>query len=220
MRTFKIICLTLVLMTGCKTADMIFHPDDFIKRDSPRQYEFVHDTIKLYNDQGEMSDAIKGASINRRLVFSNVGESYKFKSGEAVEVIMDGIDMSVAGFDIVTDDNTGDITLKLIDKAFTKVKLESKCQTIVRTGIDYVPKIEVAQGLKPEQIVVTPMFDDDCNKIGYQIRYGSTEKGCRKEAREVLTKFKDCEDGKIGNNKSGNKKDPCRIKRKLGIPCP
>lgn len=213
-------CLILIFINGCKTTDMIFHPDDFVKRDSPRQFVYIHDTITIYNDQGEITSVLKGVPVNKKLVFTSVGESYTFKSGEAIEVIMDGIDFSVASFDIITDDNTEDITLKLVDKAFTKVKLESKCQTIVRTGIDYVPKIEIAQGLKPEQIVVTPIFDDSCYTIGYQIRYGSTERGCRKEAKEVLTRFKKCVEGKIYNGKRDNKKDPCRIKRKLGIPCP
>lgn len=183
----------ILLLNSCKSVDMFFHPDNYISRDTPREKEYIYDTIRISNSNGEIREAsLTGIKPNKQLVFTSIGQTYNFKSGESIEIVSDGVDFSKTTFDIETNDETKEIKLKLVDKDFSKVYLDSKCQTIVRTGIEFVPKIEVAKGLDPEQIVVTPIFDDDCNRIGFQIRYGSTERGCRKEAKEVLDHFKDC----------------------------
>ena len=207
----------VLMLTSCKNLDLFFHPSDYIPRDTPREKEYIYDTIRIYNNNGEIRDALTGDKPSRQLIFTNIGQTYTFKSGDLVEIISDGVDFSKTTFDIETNEETNDIKLRLVDKDYSKVYLDSKCQTIRRTGIDYIPKIEVAKELKPEQIVVTPIFDDDCNKIGYQIRYGSVERGCKKEAKDVLEKFNECT--KIINPPKPKILDKCRLKRKLGIPC-
>lgn len=206
----------LFILNSCKSVDMFVHPENYISRDTPREKEYIYDTIRISNYSGEIREAITGAKPNKQLIFSNIGQTYTFKSGESIEIISDGVDFSNTTFDIETNEETKEVKMKLVDKDFSKVYLDSKCQTIIRTGIEYVPKIEVAKGLDPEQIVVTPIFDNDCNRIGFQIRYGSTDRGCRKEASEVLARFKDCTKN---TSKNIPIKDKCRLKRKLGIPC-
>lgn len=204
--------LIMLLIGGCQSFDMFFNPGDYMRRDTPREKEYITDTVFITNATGEIVNepAPKKA---KQLVFENVGESCIFKPGETIEVISDGVDFSQYTFDIETSEENQDIKLTLVDKEATKVILTTKCQTIIRTGIEVVPKVEVAPGLKPEQIVCTPLFDDECQKIGYEIRYGSEERGCRKEAKPNLVKFRDC--AKEKPNKS-NKKP--RLLQKLGLP--
>lgn len=220
LKIFKItVVISILLFLGsCKTVDMILHPNRYIERDSPREKEYIYDTIRISNNQGQIEDAVAGFKPQKQLIFTKIGQSYNFKSGESIEIISDGVDFSNTTFDIETDENTKEIKLKLIDKDISKVYLDKKCQTIIRTGIDFVPKVEVAKGLDPEQIIITPIFDNACNKMGYEIRYGSSESGCRKEAKKVLDDFKRCT-----NTTTPPPPPPpppkCRLKRKLGIPC-
>lgn len=214
MKKILIICLiTFTTLPGCRTFDMIFNPGDYIPRDTPREKEYIYDTIFVANAQGEMVNAVPEPKKAKQLVFDKVGESCTFRPGETIEVISDGVDFSQYTFDIETSEENEDITLTLVDKDITKVILTSKCQTIIRTGIEVVPKVEVAPGLKPEQIVCTPLFDDDCQKIGYEIRYGSEERGCRKEAKPNLVKFRDCAKEKPNKSAKNGK-----LNNKLALP--
>ncbi len=207
------ILILVLILPGCRTFDMIFNPGDYIPRDTPREKEYIYDTIFVANAQGEMVSVAPEPKKAKQLVFDKVGESCTFKPGETIEVISDGVDFSQYTFDIETREDNEDITLTLVDKDVTRVILASKCQTIIRTGIEVVPKVEVAPGLKPEQIVCTPLFDDECQKIGYEIRYGSEERGCRKEARPNLIKFRDCAKEKPIKNS----KNP-KLLHKLALP--
>ncbi len=219
MRTNFLILIMIILLSGCTTWDMMVHPGNYIPRDTPREKEYIYDTIRITNDNGSItSAAISGLKPAKQLTFSKIGQQYSFKQGETIEIISDGVDFSQTTFDIELNEESKEIELKLVDKDYSKVQLTSKCQTIVRTGIEYVPKIEIAKGLKPEQIIVTPLCDGAGSKIGYEIRYGSEERGCRKEAKQGLLGFKKCRDDEPPHGgKPGP--DPCKLKRKLGIPC-
>jgi hypothetical protein len=117
--------------------------------------------------------------------------------------------------------------MKLVDKDFSKILLTKKCQTITRTGINYTPKVEVVEGLNPEQIIVTPIFDDQCYRIGYEVRYGSLERGCKEEGSKNYQKYKCCRD-KVAPTEACikthiiiDKVHPgCSLYRKLGLRCP
>lgn len=216
-----VILITVILsLTSCQSIDMFLHPENYqLKNNSPMEKELIYDTVWISNVEGEIKEpTTAGLRPSKRLIFSSIGQSYTFQPGETIEVISQGTDFSNSTFDIETNEDTKDIKLTLVDKINSKVVLESKCQTVMRTGIDYVPKIEVSKGLSPEQIVVTPVFDNYCNPIGYQIRYGSTERGCRKEAKDILNRFQDCSKNKPANNIK-TISDDCRLKSKLGIPC-
>lgn len=214
-----LILTILLLANSCKTIDMVFNSDNYIRRDGIRDVEIRYDTVWLNNNDGNVSNAVvAGIKPTKKIVFDKIGQSYTLYPDETIELITDGVDYNNAAFDIITDVSTKNITLKLIDKDNAKVILTKKCETVERFGIDFVPKIEVAEGLDPEQIVVTPLFDNNCIRTGYEIRYGSIESGCKKEAKNILKRFNDC----TGKNQSKQKtkiKDDCKLLRKLGIPC-
>ncbi len=208
----------LATLISCRTLDMIFHPSDYAKRDErPIIAEIVYDTIKVTNKDGNISTAVTGLPT-KRITFTRIGQSFSFKNGETVEMVFEGVDFSIATFDIETNLETQDVTIKLADRDFSKVILTSKCQTIKRIGNFSIPKIEVSAALKPEQVVVTPLFDDSCVVVGYEIRYGSEERGCKTAAMQTLTAFYDCT--KSQNKKpTSSPKSPCNYLKKLGLPC-
>lgn len=211
-----IIFSVILFLNSCKSLEILLNPDNYIQRDEPKVVEIIYDTIKIWNVDGEIKDPLPGMRPTKQIIFNSIGQSYTFKSGEIIEIVSDGVDFSKATFDIETNQETNEIILKLVDKDFSKVYISNKCQTILRSGIDFIPKIELAKGLDPEQIVITPVFDNKCNKIGFQIRYGSIERGCKKEAEEVIKRFNECVK-KRSVIKSQNY--DCGLRIKLGIPC-
>jgi len=219
---FKIIFVISVILifTSCQSIDMLLHPNNYTQKKNPVIKEYIYDTVKISNFNGELTEpASPGIKPSKQLVFTETGQSYIFKPGETIEIISAGIDFGTSTFDIETNEDTKEIKLTLIDKNNAVVSLTSKCQTIVRTGIDFIPRIELAKDLNPEQVVITPIFDNNCIVIGYQIRYGSTERGCIKEAKEMLTRFQDCVKNPTKSTGSPKISSDCQLKRKLGIPC-
>lgn len=209
-----------MFFVSCRTLDIILHPDDYIKRDEyPTVKEIIYDTVKITNNEGNITSAVTGLP-KKRITFTQVGQSYTFKNGETVEIILHGVDLAKATFDIETNLETKEVTIKLVDRDFSKVFLSSKCQTIKRIGSFTVPKIEVSPELKPEQVVITPLFDNECRVNGIEIRYGSEERGCKDVARKTLIDFRRCsENQKKLPSQSIQPNSPCSYLRKLGLPC-
>lgn len=220
MKQLIIYSITILSLISCRTLDMIFHPEDYIKRDEhPTITEIIYDTVKVTNNEGNITTAVTGLPT-KRVTFTKIGQNFTFKNGETVEILLLGVDLAKATFDIETNLETKEVTIKLVDRDFSKVFLSSKCQTIKRIGGFYVPKIEVSPDLKPEQIVITPLFDEDCQVNGVEIRYGSEERGCKEIAKKTLADFIRCS----GNQKklpsqTLQPKSPCSYLRKLGLPC-
>lgn len=218
-KTFFVISVILIF-SSCQSIDMILHPGNNTQKKNPVIKEYIYDTIRISNSNGELREsAIPGIKPSKQLVFTETGQSYIFKPGETIEIISAGIDFGTSTFDIETNEDTKEIKLTVIDKNNAIVSLKSKCQTIIRTGIDFIPRIELAKDLNPEQVIITPIFDNNCIVIGYQIRYGSTERGCIKEAKEMLTRFQDCVKNPTKSTGIQKISPDCQLKRKLGIPC-
>jgi len=128
-------------------------------------------------------------------VFTGSGQQFVFKKGQKVNISVDNVDFSKVTFVIATDEENNTVKMQTVNVSDAIVYFEKKCQVFTWHEPNYLPKIEVADSVENQQIVLTPMFNDDCEKIGYQIRYGSTERGCREEAKEVLRKFNKCVGG-------------------------
>lgn len=159
----------------------------------------------------------KGNSTNTLLI-SEIGQREALRQGEKRMIIFDYWDMESACLVTTTDPYSKEIFIELKDKDDAIITLKKKCDVVELRGVDMIPPIVVSDGLNPEQIIITPLFDHDCNVLGYQIRYGSTERGCTKVAKDVLNQFHNC----VGSKKNSfRKKVPnCLQERWLGIPCP
>ncbi len=73
--------------------------------------------------------------------------------------------------------------------------LAEHCESIVVYDRNILPMvINRAKSGCFEQVVVTPVFDQDCNMKGYQLRYGSRESGCTDaETETYMQNYKRCQ---------------------------
>lgn len=137
----------------------------------------------------EVQDVKAGAPV---AVLANPGDEITLKMGGQVSTVILDIDPINEVVETVIDDDRGTICLRVASARKNVVRLEKKCQTIERIGVGPLPSVELADGLHPEQIVITPLCDGAQSVVGYSIRYGSTERGCRSEARAALREFERC----------------------------
>ncbi len=137
-------------------------------------------------------EEIQSKTPNKILLFSSVGETHNFKRGDIVEVITQGINFEDNTFYYTFDKNSDLISMSLKPREACDVKLINKCAVVTWNDPNNIPTIKLADNMKPEQIIITPLFDEDCQRSGYQIRYGSTERGCYSVAKKVLEDFREC----------------------------
>ena len=171
-----------ILVFGCKSS---------FRNNMDREY--VNGNIKIIADDGNIK-AIPGEIQNNDIdyEFSKIGQSYTFKKNDKINLKINGLDFSRTTFLFEFSDDDKYVTMKSVEIEHSKIYLSRKCEKFLWNEPDYLPVIELLPSLDPEQIIITPIFDDQCFKIGYQIRYGSSERGCRKESIDVLKHFKKC----------------------------
>ncbi|MCX7909903.1 MAG: hypothetical protein N2560_10380 [Ignavibacteria bacterium] len=198
--------LLFYILTSCRTT-------------YSEQEETTSSIVKNNNGNLVLNTAEPGYPT-KKFVFYEAGQTCTLRNGERIELVFENIDFNMYTFEIETDLATQELTLKLVNIEETRVFLSSKCQTIKRMVVGKLPKIELASNLNPEQIVITPLFDDTCNVIGYEFRYGSEESGCKAFAKQTLQKFNDCTKKRTNKTSSSTqkKKVPCPNEL-LGLPC-
>lgn len=139
------------------------------------------------------------------------GDEVELKMGERVGMIIADIDPRNEIVETIIDDERGTIKLCVKDARQNVVTLTKKCQTIERVGTGPLPSIELQEGLHPEQVVITPMCDESQQVVGYSIRYGSEERGCKSEARAALRAFARCHDSQPSRKKSPKSVDAWKV---------
>lgn len=149
---------------------------------------------------GEPLDS-KVAKIS--LPFYSVGDKGMFKQGDIVEIKAYGIDFKKNTFCYIADPYSDSVLIILKSRTNNKIELAKKCDVINWNDPIEIPSIVVGSDLKPEQVIVTPLFNNKCERIGFQIRYGSTLRGCFKEGEEVINDFLKCaEKSKVNTDRS------------------
>jgi hypothetical protein len=143
-------------------------------------------------------------------VLSEVGDEVVFSIGQKMSMLIKDIDPEVETIETSIDDEAGTITLRVVESGKNVVRLVRKCQTIERVGTGPLPTIELEKGLRPEQIVITPLCDESNSVIGYSIRYGSEERGCASQARAALRAFSRCYSDGTKKSKSKKRVEPWR----------
>lgn len=156
----------------------------------------------------EVQEVKAGARVE---VLADPGDEITLKMGEQVSTVIADIDPEAEVVETVIDDDQGTICLRVASAKKNVVRLEKKCQTIERIGTGPLPSVELADGLHPEQIVITPLCDGAESVVGYSIRYGSEERGCRSEARAALRAFERCHGEKKQRSKSAKAEEPWRV---------
>jgi|GEM_PF-1256530 len=181
--------ITLFLFgAGCQTFEGGMRYDAPSIRE-PAIREIVYDTVVVHVTETEF---VPGARPTREIRFTYEGQAVAVRSGETVRLIYEGVDVATARLEGEFTD-TGAVVLRLVHRS-KPVRLTYKCQT-VRVFQRTIPDIETDPTITThpaEQIIITPIYSKDCQHVGYEIRYGSTERGCKREAKEVLDRFRRC----------------------------
>ncbi|MBI5326281.1 MAG: DUF4349 domain-containing protein [Ignavibacteriae bacterium] len=139
----------------------------------------------------------------KHIVLKNYGQIGNVKVNEPVEISMEGLDPEKTNIisSIDMEDDNIDMRVTENDEKETVV-LDKKCQIVI-VGLGTLPEIIRGDAIKREQIVITPIIDDECNIIGNEIRAGTIESGC-KEGRKNYYRLLNCvRHGKPVIKKSG-----------------
>lgn len=127
------------------------------------------------------------------------------QEGKAVRIVFKDFDPTLHRLSTTSGDEPGMVKLEVVGIDDDMIKLDTKCQVVNVYGQGEVPRVRVPPGITPEQIVVTPIVNDNCEIYGYQVRYGSEERGCKSSAKEVLRRFQKCFSKPVSAKRINNK---------------
>jgi len=114
----------------------------------------------------------------RHIVLKNYGQTENFKINEPVAISMEDLDPEKTNIISKIDMDDDNIEMKVTENDSKEtVVLDKKCQIVI-VGLGKLPEIVRGDAIKREQIVITPIIDDECNIIGNEIRAGTIESGC------------------------------------------
>lgn len=218
MRIFLYFIITIILSSCISFTDGIdhmLHPENWVKKKGANEFiDIIYDTVFVKINQGQLEYAGINDQATKILTIRKPGSEFIVRNGESVKLIFDGIDNNNTFIDIVPDEKSGNVVLKVKDRTEDIIYFTDKCQTYTRYSLE-LPEVKVGKGLSLEQVVYTPLFDINCNHIGWNLRYGSIERGCNsKEILNLLNRFNECSGGY-------RQPTPCYdcppIPRKLGL---
>lgn len=155
-------------------------------------------------------------------VFSSEKDSIEFYVGDTVVLEVRNVDFSRYTFMTRLDaEENKKIRVKLTLQPLlgSVLFLDSMCQTVYWNNPYYTPVVQVAGSLDYEQVVYTPIFNELCIMVGYEVRYGSVESSiCGADAKRTIDEFSDCMasgNGRHSASKSGKRSDQRTKENKL-----
>ena len=132
----------------------------------------------------------KDNSASKAIVLSKVGDEARYNTDDNVLLKIE-IDAETSDLRANLDHSSGDIYLKVVDKTlFQPVFISNPCESIIIPE-GPIPQLIIADDLKREQVIITPIIKSECSASGYEIRYGTIQSGCSK-GKDVLRKFRKC----------------------------
>ncbi len=114
----------------------------------------------------------------KHIVFDHYGQEEEFGTEEPVTIGMESLDPEKTNIIAKVDPDEDEVEMKVTKKDEKEtVVLDRKCQIVI-VGLGKLPEIIRGDAIKHEQIVITPILDDNCNIIGNEIRAGTIQSGC------------------------------------------
>lgn len=153
--------------------------------------ELRSDTVYLQVTEAGFAEPAREAVI-RQLTLRGEGSEVSFRLGDPVSLIFEGVNVDSHTVETTLDEENNTVTMRVLSRRSGIVSISKKCQTFIYSSLRNLPIVEIKPGLDPEQIVVTPLCDQDGNIYAYELRYGSTQRGCTSVARTGLERFKQC----------------------------
>lgn len=127
------------------------------------------------------------------------------KDGQAVRMELVGFDPNKHRITTTLGEDPNTVRLEVVGIDDGVVILKEKCQVVNIYGVGEVPRVRLPDNISTEQLIITPIVNDDCEIYGYQVRYGSEERGCKSVAKEVLKRFQKCFSKPIAARRVSNK---------------
>ncbi|GIV55563.1 MAG: hypothetical protein KatS3mg040_0331 [Candidatus Kapaibacterium sp.] len=158
--------LVTAIVGGCMTLQ---HPPNY-----------VSDSAVVTFDEQEGMRPIP-MKPKQQLIFSTIGQSYRIRLGEPIEIVYSQIDVANSMLVASTEEGSDVVTLTL-QRRTDPVVLNDKCQTVELRGVNQIPPIIATnnENIK-QQVIITPILSQDCSTLlGYEVRYGSIQQGCTK----------------------------------------
>ena len=183
---FCIILLISLYFSGCS----LFKPG---------LSEVITDTVYVYiNNDGEITylEPTPVLKAEKPYILRNDFDFITINANEKIKLIVDNVDFCSSTLKIDKIDDDKKIIISVVPIT-TDIVLQNKCQIQKWYDPYILPTISVKDkivGGKKEgdqQIVITPIYNKKCERIGFQIRYGSIERGCV-EGKKVLNEFNKC----------------------------
>lgn len=141
-------------------------------------------SVTLPGDGGAPAPAMeKAKSPTTTLTFTKVGQREFVKTGEAVNLLYDGIDAKSTYVKYESAENGYWLEVALT-KEPTIVEFSYLCQRFIVAN-PALTSIGFGNGLRYEQIVWTPRQDGS-----WEVRIGATERGCKSEALDDINKLR------------------------------
>ncbi len=167
---------------------------------SSKDKNYVRDTVfvEIDND-GPVMLQNQGSpgelTYKEPIVFNKIGQEKQLNLGDKVEFIFDGISPQDADFNYTIHPEKGIVKIKLVKRGTIPdvVSFDEVCQIIIVGRGDNFPRFEVKDTLiGKQQLIVTPVVNDDCEVIGYELRYGSIDDANCLTGRKNLRRFQNC----------------------------
>lgn len=160
-----------------------------------RPKEIVNDKRTLQYSKKEnkfVESASAGLSeVDTLVLYPN--EVYRISPNTPYHLIVENIDFSAYTLYSKYFEKEDYIEFGVVRPTSNSIRLDSQCETIRWMDPYKIPKIDVNEELEVHQIVITPIMNSNCQKMGYEIRYGSQQQGgCRVEAKEVFDRYYNC----------------------------
>lgn len=129
-----------------------------------------------------------------QIIFNEIGQEKQLNLGDKVRIIIDGISPQDADLNYSIHPKTGIVSIKMVEKGVIPeiIKFDDVCQIYI-VGQGRFPKFEVTDTLiGKQQLIITPVVNDDCQIIGYEMRYGSIDDANCQTGRKNLRRFQNC----------------------------
>ena len=166
------------------------------------------------------------AGKTMHLIFQRPGDAYTVPSDIPIRLIFDQVDLRHAVLVVSENSQEGTYTFSLQRKDDLTITLSKKCQVTEVFNVTELPRIKVTPAMSREQVVITPILDvKTCSVKGFQIRLGTTQRGCRSGKTQIyLHRLQRCREKSRAERQAQRKyqEDPCSCLecRLFGLPCP
>lgn len=189
--------ILVVMLSGCRTFDMIFNPNSYKKIDYPATENKISGNVLVYVDEDNIiKEAVAGEKpIKASGTLKNIGDKAIFNRGDLISLGTDQIDFDKSTLRLKANDENNSFDIEVVDKYKDNIQLSSKCETLSIYDSSELPKIQVKNLQGEHQIIITPIFSNksECKLLGYQVRYGDQKLSrCRQEAKYVYDTFLSC----------------------------